>query len=93
MERDNWYYRAPIIRESSVEEKTTIETVRRRSPSVYRWRSDVVEYPTFLRRLSDTHITVGHNGRLDVRVAGYPNVDVTWYKDWRVIVPNDKLQV
>lgn len=92
LERDDlgYFYRTPISRETSVE-RTTVETIRR-VPDLYYWR-DVVEYPKFLRRLNDTHITVGHNGRLDVRVSGYPKVDVQWYKDWRPIFSSSKVQV
>lgn len=56
------------------------------------WR-EVVEYPRFLRRLYDMHITKGHNGMLEVRAAGIPKPEVIWYKDWHPLASNTKYSV
>lgn len=71
---------------------TNVPVIQHVVPMVTYWR-EVVEYPHFLRRLYDMHITKGHNGILEVRATGIPKPEVIWYKDWHPLVSNSKYTV
>lgn len=51
------------------------------------------EYPKFLRRLESTHIFSGHDGRLEVRVAGVPPPKVKWYKNFMPLCEDEHIKV
>lgn len=42
---------------------------------------DLSEFPCFRQRLADVRVNVGRHISLEVRVAGFPDCELTWYKD------------
>lgn len=57
-----------------------------------RVKLEVAEYPHFIVRPEESVFITRKPGRLQCRIAGYPECEVKWYKDWQLLAPSSRIK-